>query len=105
LTRDVQSTIQKYIDLKDIIAILGLEELDDKDKMIVNRARKIQRFLSQPFNVAEPFTGMKGKIVPLSETISGFRSLVDGELDHLPENAFYMVGNVEDVKAKAQKNC
>jgi len=103
LTRDVQSTIQKYIDLKDIIAILGLEELDDKDKMIVNRARKIQRFLSQPFNVAEPFTGMKGKIVPLSETISGFRSLVDGELDHLPENAFYMVGNVEDVKAKAQK--
>jgi ATP synthase F1 beta subunit len=103
LTRDVQSTIQKYIDLKDIIAILGLEELDDKDKMIVNRARKIQRFLSQPFNVAEPFTGMKGKIVPLSETISGFRSLVDGELDHLPENAFYMVGNVEDVKAKAKR--
>jgi F-type H+-transporting ATPase subunit beta len=103
LTRDVQATIQKYIDLKDIIAILGLEELDDKDKLIVNRARKIQRFLSQPFNVAEPFTGMKGKIVPLKETISGFRALVDGELDYLPENAFYMVGNVDDVKAKAQR--
>eukprot|EP01129_Flabellula_baltica_P005253 TRINITY_DN1886_c0_g1_i1.p1 TRINITY_DN1886_c0_g1~~TRINITY_DN1886_c0_g1_i1.p1 ORF type:complete len:660 (-),score=200.22 TRINITY_DN1886_c0_g1_i1:2075-4054(-) len=103
LTRDVQATLQKYIDLKDIIAILGLEELDEKDKLTVNRARKISRFLSQPFNVAEPFTGMKGKIVPLAETISGFRALVDGELDYLPEAAFYMVGNVADVKAKAQK--
>jgi len=103
ITRDVQATIQKYNDLKDIIAILGLEELDEKDKLTVNRARKIMRFLSQPFNVAEPFTGMKGKIVPLKETIEGFRALVDGKLDHLPENAFYMVGNVADVEAKAQK--
>merc|ERR1739836_279243 len=86
-----------------IIAILGMDELSEDDKMVVSRARKIQRFLSQPFQVAEVFTGTAGKLVPLKETISGFNKILDGELDHLPEVAFYMVGSVEEVFEKADK--
>jgi len=93
----VQETLQRYKDLQDIINILGMEELSEEDKLIVARARKIERFLSQPFFVAEAFTGKAGKYVPLEETIEGFELLVDGKCDHLPEQAFYMVGNIEEV--------
>ncbi len=103
VAREVQKILQRYKDLKDIIAILGVEELTEEDKLAVARARKIQRFLSQPFFVAEEFTTLKGRYVPLSETIDGFRQLAQGELDDLPEAAFFMVGNIEDVKAKADK--
>ncbi|HHW4672488.1 MAG TPA: F0F1 ATP synthase subunit beta [Xylella fastidiosa subsp. pauca] len=102
-TQRVQQTLQKYKDLKDIIAILGMDELSEDDKLAVSRARKIERFFSQPFHVAEVFTGATGKYVPLKETIRGFKAIVDGEYDHLPEQAFYMVGNIEEVIEKANK--
>ncbi|HUW99187.1 MAG TPA: F0F1 ATP synthase subunit beta [Acidiferrobacter sp.] len=101
-TRDVQATLQRYRDLQDIIAILGMDELSEDDKRTVNRARKIQRFLSQPFFVAEVFTGTPGKYVSLKDTIRGFRGIVDGEYDAYPEQAFYMVGNIDEVIEKAK---
>ncbi len=101
IARQVQKTLQRYKDLQDIIAILGMDELSEDDKLVVARARKIQRFLSQPFFVAAQFTGLTGKFVPLKETISGFQEILSGSLDDLPEQAFYMVGNVEEAKAKA----
>jgi F-type H+-transporting ATPase subunit beta len=100
--RDVKQILQRYKDLQDIIAILGIDELSEDDKIIVARARKIQKFLSQPFHVAEQFTGIAGRYVPLKETISGFRMIVSGELDHLPEQAFYMVGGIEEAIAQAK---
>merc|ERR1712080_537490 len=103
ITRDVQKILQDYKSLQDIIAILGMDELSEEDKLVVSRARKIQRFLSQPFQVAEVFTGSEGKLVPLSETIKGFKMILSGELDHLPEVAFYMVGAIEEVIAKAER--
>ena len=96
-------TLQRYKELKDIIAILGMDELSDEDKQTVNRARKIQRFLSQPFFVAEVFTGSPGKYVSLKETIRGFRGIVDGEYDHIPEQAFYMVGTIDEAVEKAKE--
>ena len=101
--RDVQGILQRYKELKDIIAILGMDELSDEDKRVVSRARKIQRFLSQPFFVAEVFTGTKGKFVSLKDTIAGFKAIVEGEMDEYPEQAFYMVGDIEEVKEKASK--
>ena len=101
--RAVQGTLQRYKELRDIIAILGMDELSPEDKLAVGRARKIQRFLSQPFHVAEVFTGSPGKYVPLKETIRGFKMLVDGECDHLPEQAFYMVGSIDEAFEKAKK--
>ena len=100
--RRVQETLQKYKELQDIIAILGMEELSDEDKLTVFRARKVQRFLSQPFHVAENFTGVKGVFVPIEETIKGFKSILDGEMDDYPEAAFFNVGTLEDVKKKAE---
>jgi F-type H+-transporting ATPase subunit beta len=102
VTRAVQGVLQRYKELKDIIAILGMDELSDIDKRTVARARKIQRFLSQPFFVAEIFTGSPGKYVPLKETIRGFKGIVEGEYDHLPEQAFYMVGTIDDASEKAK---
>jgi F-type H+-transporting ATPase subunit beta len=102
VARKVQIILQKYKDLQDIIAILGMDELSEEDKLIVSRARKIQRFLSQPFSVAQQFTGMDGKQVPLKETIDGFDEIASGKMDDLPEQAFYMVGNIEEAKRKAQ---
>jgi len=102
VARGVQGVLQRYKELKDIIAILGMDELSEEDKQTVSRARKIQRFLSQPFFVAEVFTGAPGKYVPLSETISGFKAILEGEYDHLPEQAFYMVGGIEEAVEKAQ---
>jgi F-type H+-transporting ATPase subunit beta len=99
----VQLVLQRYKELQDIIAILGMDELSDEDKLAVSRARKIQRFLSQPFQVAEAFTGTPGKYVPLKETIKGFKELVDGKMDDIPEQAFYMVGPIEEVFEKAEK--
>jgi F-type H+-transporting ATPase subunit beta len=93
----VKKTLQRYTDLQDIIAILGIEELSDEDKTVVYRARKIQRFLSQPFNVAEVFTGTKGAYVPMEETVRGFKEIVEGKHDDLPENAFYMKGTIDEV--------
>ncbi|WP_108647513.1 F0F1 ATP synthase subunit beta [Polynucleobacter rarus] len=101
--RSVQITLQRYKELRDIIAILGMDELSPEDKLSVARARKIQRFLSQPFHVAEVFTGSPGKYVPLKETIRGFQMIVNGELDHLPEQAFYMVGTIDEAIEKAKK--
>ena len=103
VARDVQGTLQRYKELKDIIAILGMDELSEEDKLIVARARKIQRFLSQPFFVAEVFTGAPGKYVSLKDTIAGFKAIVAGEYDHLPEQAFYMVGGIEEAVEKAEK--
>ena len=103
VARGVQGVLQRYKELKDIIAILGMDELSEDDKLVVQRARKIQRFLSQPFFVAEVFTGAPGKYVPLKETIANFKAILDGEYDHLPEQAFYMCGNVEEAVAKAAK--
>jgi len=103
VARRVQQTLQRYKELRDIIAILGMDELSPEDKLSVSRARKIQRFLSQPFHVAEVFTGSPGKYVPLKETIRGFKMLVDGECDHLPEQAFYMVGSIDEAFEKAKK--
>jgi len=102
VARKVQATLQRYKELRDIIAILGMDELAPEDKLSVTRARKIQRFLSQPFNVAEVFTGSPGKIVPLADTIKGFKAIVEGEYDHLPEQAFYMVGGIEEAVEKAK---
>ena len=101
--RVVQNTLQRYKELKDIIAILGMDELSEEDKLVVSRARKVQRFLSQPFAVAEVFTGSPGKIVSLPDTIAGFKAIVEGEYDHLPEQAFYMQGGIEDVIQKAEE--
>lgn len=102
VARQVQETLQKYKELQDIIAILGMEELSEEDKDTVNRARKIQRFLSQPFSVAETFTGTPGKYVPLKETVRGFKAIIDGEMDEYPENAFFNVGTIEEVVEKAK---
>ncbi len=103
VARNVQKILQRYKELQDIIAILGMEELSEDDKLIVARARKLQRFLSQPFHVAEAFTGTPGKYVKLSDTIKGFKAIVNGEYDDLPEQAFYMVGTIEEVEEKAKK--
>jgi ATP synthase, F1 beta subunit len=103
VARGVQATLQRYKELQDIIAILGLDELSEEDRLTVARARKIERFLSQPFFVAEVFTGAPGKYVKLEDTIKGFKMILDGELDDLPEQAFYMVGDIEEAKAKAEK--
>jgi F-type H+-transporting ATPase subunit beta len=102
-TRSVQQTLQRYKELRDIIAILGMDELSPEDKLAVARARKIQRFLSQPFHVAEVFTGSPGKYVPLKETIRGFKMIANGECDHMPEQAFYMVGTIDEAIEKAKK--
>lgn len=102
VTRDVQNVLQKYKDLQDVIAILGVDELSDEDKLIVSRARKIQRFLTQPMFVAEQFTSIKGAYVPISETVRGFREILEGKHDALPEQAFYMVGSIDDVIEKAK---
>ena len=102
VARQVQNTLQKYKELKDIIAILGMDELSEEDKLTVQRARKIQRFLSQPFFVAEVFTGSPGKYVSLKDTIKGFKSIIDGEYDHLPEQAFYMIGGIEEAEERAK---
>ena len=101
--RAVQETLQRYKSLQDIIAILGMDELSEDDKLVVSRARKIQRFLSQPFHVAEVFTGIAGKFVAIEDTVKSFKAVVDGEYDHLPESAFYMVGGIEEAVAKAEK--
>jgi F-type H+-transporting ATPase subunit beta len=101
--RSVKQILQRYKELQDIIAILGIDELSEDDKVSVARARKIQRFLSQPFHVAEQFTGIPGKYVPLADTIRSFKMIVGGELDHIPEQAFYMVGPIEEVFAKAKE--
>jgi len=103
VARKVQATLQKYKELKDIIAILGMDELSEEDKQAVSRARKIERFFSQPFHVAEVFTGSPGKYVSLKDTIRGFKGIVEGEYDHLPEQAFYMVGGIEEAVEKAKK--
>ena len=101
--RTVQKILQRYKDLQDIIAILGIDELSDDDKLTVSRARKIQKFLSQPFFVGEQFTGLAGKYVPLKDTVAGFKALAEGQYDHIPEQAFYMAGGIEDVLEKAEK--
>jgi len=103
IARLVQSTLQRYKELQDIIAILGLDELSEDDRRIVDRARKIEKFLSQPFFVAEIFTGQPGEYVKLADTIKGFQMILAGELDDLPEQAFYLVGNIDQVRAKAEK--
>jgi F-type H+-transporting ATPase subunit beta len=103
VAREVQEILQRYKSLQDIIAILGMDELSEEDKLTVARARKIERFMSQPFHVAEVFTGAPGIFVPLEETIKAFKGLVAGEYDHLPEAAFYMVGTIDDAVKKAQK--
>ena len=103
VAREVQQILQRYKDLQDIIAILGIEELSEEDKIVVSRARKIERFFSQPMHVAEQFTGQDGRYVPLRETINGFREILDGQYDTLPEQAFHMVGNIEDAVKKAEQ--
>src|SRR5512136_1270838 len=103
VARQVQQILQKYKDLQDIIAILGMDELSDEDKLVVARARRIQRFLSQPFNVGEAFTGRKGRYVPVAETVRGFREIIEGKHDDLPEAAFYMVGGIDEAKEQAEK--
>ena len=100
--REVQRVLQRYKDLSDVIAILGVEELSEEDKLIVSRARKIQRFLSQPMFVAEAYTGRPGVYVPIEETVRGFREILDGKHDDLPEQAFYMVGTIDDAVRKAK---
>ena len=104
VARGVQSILQRYKELQDIIAILGMDELSDEDKLIVARARKIQRFLSQPFTVAEQFTGFQGKYVPVKETIRGFKEILEGKHDDLPESAFLFVGTIEEAVAKAKES-
>ena len=101
--RAVQSTLQRYKELQDIIAILGLDELAEEDRLIVSRARKVERFLSQPFFVAEVFTGSPGKYVKLEDTIKGFKAILAGEMDDLPEQAFYLVGDIAEARAKGEK--
>ncbi|MEP0072906.1 MAG: F0F1 ATP synthase subunit beta, partial [Marinomonas sp.] len=103
VARGVQMVLQRYKELKDIIAILGMDELSEEDKQTVNRSRKIQRFLSQPFFVAEVFTGAPGKYVSLKDTIRGFKGILDGEFDDLPEQAFYMIGSIDEAVEKAKK--
>lgn len=103
IAQEVQAVLQKYKELQDIIAILGMDELSDEDRFVVARARKIQRFLSQPFHVAESFTGMPGKYVPLKETIKGFKAILNGECDHMPEQAFLMVGTIEEAEEQAKR--
>ncbi|MDQ1244378.1 MAG: F-type H+/Na+-transporting ATPase subunit beta, partial [Campylobacterota bacterium] len=103
VARGVQQTLQKYKDLQDIIAILGMDELSEDDKNVVERARKIEKFLSQPFFVAEVFTGSPGKYVSLEDTIKGFKMILSGECDHMPEGSFYMVGGIDEAIEKAQK--
>jgi F-type H+-transporting ATPase subunit beta len=100
--REVQRILQRYKDLQDIIAILGIDELSEDDKLIVSRARKIERFFSQPFYVAERFTGIEGRYVPLKDTVSGFREILDGKCDDLPEQAFMMAGTIQDVRERAE---
>ena len=100
--RDVQLVLQRYRELQDIIAILGIDELSEEDKLTVSRARKVQRFLSQPMFVAEQFTGLKGKFVKIEDSIKGFREIVDGKHDGLPEQAFYMVGTIEEAQEKGK---
>jgi F-type H+-transporting ATPase subunit beta len=102
VAKSVKQILQTYKDLQDIINILGMDELSDEDKLTVNRARKIQRFLSQPFFVAEPFTGLPGKYVKLEDTIRSFKGIINGEYDHLPEQAFLLVGSIEEAVAKAK---
>ncbi len=102
IARQVQGVLQRYKELKDIIAILGMDELSEEDKQVVTRARKIQRFLSQPFFVAEVFTGSPGKYVSLKDTISGFKGILEGQYDDLPEQAFYMVGGMDEAIEKAK---
>merc|ERR1719261_1604501 len=102
VAEQVKETLQRYKELQDIIAILGIDELSEEDRLLVARARKIERFLSQPFFVAEIFTGSPGKYVSLDETISGFNMILNGELDDLPEQAFYLVGNIDEVVEKAE---
>ena len=103
VARRVQQSLQGYKNLQDIIAILGMDELSEEDKMTVARARKLERFLSQPFHVAEVFTGSPGVFVPLDDTIKGFKGILDGEYDHLPEAAFYMVGSIDEAVEKAER--
>jgi F-type H+-transporting ATPase subunit beta len=103
VARDVQGILQKYKDLQDIIAILGMDELSEEDKLVVARARKIQRFLSQPFFVAEVFTGQPGRYVTLKDTVKGFKEIVEGKYDDLPEQAFYMAGTIEEAVEKAKQ--
>ena len=103
VARSVQEVLQKYKSLQDIIAILGMDELSEEDKLTVARARKIQKFLSQPFHVAEVFTGTPGVFVKLEDTIKGFKGILEGKYDDIPEQAFYMVGTIEDVLEKAKK--
>ena len=102
MARGVQECLQRYAELKDIIAILGMEELSYEDKQTVYRARKLQKFLSQPMSVAKAFTGEEGRFVPLSDTIESFRQIIDGEADELPENAFFMVGGIDEARKKAE---
>ena len=102
VARGVQNILQRYKDLQDIIAILGMDELSEEDKKVVNRARRVRNFLSQPFNVAEVFSGIPGKYVPLKETIRGFKMIIDGEMDEYPENAFFNVGTIDEVIEKAK---
>jgi len=99
----VKNILQRYKELQDIIAILGMDELSDDDKLVVSRARRVQRFLSQPFHVAEAFTGLKGVLVPIEETIKGFNMIMDGEVDEYPEAAFNLVGTIDDAIAKGKK--
>jgi F-type H+-transporting ATPase subunit beta len=99
----VKEILQRYKELQDIIAILGLDELSEEDKLVVSRARRVQRFLSQPFFVAEQFTGLKGVLVDINDTIKGFNAIIDGEYDHLPEAAFNLVGTIEDAVVKGEK--
>jgi F0F1-type ATP synthase beta subunit len=103
VARSVKQVLQRYKDLQDIIAILGIDELSEDDKLAVTRARKIEKFLSQPFFVAQQFTGKEGKYVPIADTVRGFKEIVDGKHDHLPEQAFYMVGTIEEAVANAEK--
>ena len=99
----MQQILQRYKDLQDIIAILGMDELSEEDKLIVQRARKIQKFLSQPFFVATQFTGIEGKYVPVADTIRGFKMIAEGQLDELPEQAFYMVGGIEEAQEQGER--
>ena len=103
MARQVQAILQRYKELQDIISILGMDELSEEDKLTVNRARKIQRFLSQPFFVAEKFTGFNGQYVPVSETVRGFKEILEGKHDDIPENYFLNAGTIDDVVAKANK--
>jgi F-type H+-transporting ATPase subunit beta len=103
VARKVQGVLQRYKELKDIIAILGMDELSDEDKLVVNRARKVQKFLSQPFFVAEVFTGTPGKFVSLQQTISSFKGIIEGKYDDIPEQAFYMVGDIDEVIARSKE--